>query len=148
MCIYHHTTLPYLKGCFMMLNQSPNNLKGNPCGPFKRLRGKSLIRATLSSTQQGGGSCPLINPACPSAKRRISLQDCCIIQHSRGRKSVVWSHLSLGRAAKRKRWRRMRGRSERKGSTVEAGGGRQREVDEGHDGGGERQREKRNEVRD
>lgn len=49
---------------------------------------------------------------------------------------MVWSHLSLGRAAKRKRWRRMRGRSERKGSTVEAGGGRQREVDEGHDGGG------------
>ena len=114
---------------FFKLRQSLNNPKENPYGPQPNSR----------------GSCPLINPACPSAKHWISLQHWCIIQHRRGweRKSVVWSHLTLGGAAKRGRWRRRRGRNESNGSADDCGGGRQRGVGDRYDGG-----RGRNEVRD
>lgn len=39
---------------------------------------------------------------------------------------MVWSHLTLGRAAKRERYRRMRGRNESDGRGVEDGGGERR----------------------
>lgn len=97
------------------------------------------------------GSCPLINLACPSAKHWIRLQDWCIIQHSRGweRKSVVWSHLTLGRAAKREGWRRMRGRNESDGRGGEDGGEEETER-RGGGGGGEwwKEERERNKVQD
>lgn len=92
---------------FLKVNPSPNNLKGNPYG----------LNCPQTSNR---GSCPLINLSCPFTKHWISLQDCCIIQRSRGyeRKSVVWSHLTLGRVAKRKRLRWRRGRNEGNGRGV------------------------------
>lgn len=123
----------------LKLNQSPNNLRGNSYG--------------LHCPQPNSrGSCPLINLACPSAKHWISLQDCCIIQHSHGweRMSVVWSHLSLGRAAKQKRWRRMRWWNESNGRQIEGGGRGQEEVGETYDEMGKEMRleiKKRGEIK-
>lgn len=60
---------------------------------------------------------------------------------------MVWSHLTPGRAAKRGRWRGMRGRNESDGGGIEDCGGEWRGQNKAG-GGDEKGERERNKVRD